>query len=389
MTVELAEIAALTAKMEATDHIGRHNRLFTRRSRLFDAIDADPERLALLRTLLEYPQSSVRMVAAWRCGWRQVLLDEAERVVTELAEQRDEIGREAQSWLESRTRMASEYRREQPPPRTLSYDSMPAGCSRAAATELISGSVPEERARTFLPLLRRAIRIWPRAHADDPGASCFGGLPMLPEGCAWPSCEDEPSLFLGQINCAELHAAVGANPFPKRGLLQFYGDHDEVNGCGPGGLSAVLYFPDLGALHPAPAPIVDFVELPGCGVEFYETVELPDPLSDLIARLQLSPGEKKAYADLRGKLAALGGDAGQWPDRPSKLLGWPDLIQRDLGEDFGEIGAGEALFLQIGSYHDGAEWQDWGPGGLVYFILSETAIAEARFERAAMEMQCK
>ncbi len=108
----------------------------------------------------------------------------------------------------------------------------------------------------------------------------------------------------------------------------------------------------------------------------------------MIAHLQLSPVEKKEYDDPRGKLAALGDGARQWPDRPSKLLGWPELIQRDLGEDSGEARAGEALFLQIGSYHDGAEWQDWGPGGLVYFILNETAVAGARFELAEMEMQC-
>lgn len=307
--------------------------------------------------------------------------------VTELAERLDEIGREARSWLESRTRMASEYRHEQPPPRVLNYYPMPEGRSRAAATELIKRSVSKERAQTLLPLLRRAIRLWPRTRADDPLASCFGGLPVLPPGYAWPSFEDEPLLFLGQINCAELHAAVGANPFPQRGLLQFYGDHDEVNGCGPTGDSAVLYFADAGALQPAAAPIQDFIELGRCGLGFYETVELPDPLSDVIAGLRLSPTEREDYRNLRGELMAPGAP-GQMKEPPSKLLGWPDLIQCDLGEFSNQPRPGEALLLQIGWYHDGAEWQYWGPGGQVYFILNDEAIANARFDLAEMEMQC-
>jgi len=387
MSGELDEIASLTAEIETTHHVGRRNRLMTRQGHVFDAIDADPERLALLRALLAHPEPAVRMAAAWRCGWRRILPEEAERTATELAERPGAVGRQARDWLDSRARMAT-YRWEAPPPKTLSYDPMPAGCSLEAATELIARSVSKQRARTLLPLLRRTIRIWPRARGDDPRASCFGGLPVLPPGHVWPSFEDEPLLFLGQINCSEVHAAIGPNPLPERGLLQFYGDHDEVTGSGPMGSGAVLCFPDPGALRPTPAPIRDFLELPRCGLDFYETVELPDPLSDVIAGLRLAPDEPKNYGDLRDKLMALSGNGGLWDRVPSKLLGWPDLIQRDLGADCGEPDAGRSLLLQIGWHHDGARWQDWGPGGLVYFILGRRAIEDARFDLAAMEMQC-
>ncbi len=385
--VELAEIAALTAEMAATHHVGRRNRLLTQRGRLLDAIDRQPERLASLRALLDHSQPTVRMAAAWHCGWRQVVADEAERAVAELAQRDDEIGREARRWLENRPRMAAGNRWEPPPPKTLSYDPAPIGCSNAAATELIVRSVSKQRVRALFPLLVRVTRIWPRAHTGDPRTSCFGGLPALPAAYAWPTFEDEPLLFLGQINCAEVHAAVGPHPVPECGLLQFYGDHDEVNGCGPSGASAVLYFPDPDALEPAPPPIEDFVELPRCGLEFYETLELPDPLSEVIANLRFSAAEQKQYRELRGKMTPVG-VPGPADGRASKLLGWPDLIQRDLGADCGVPRAGSALLLQIGWYHDGAEWQSWGPGGLIYFILDQEAIVEARFSLAAMEMQC-
>ncbi len=385
MRPEVDEIASLTAEIETTAHVGRRNRLITRQGHAFDAIDAGPDRLALLSALLSHPQPAVRMAAAWRCGWGRVLTEEAERAATELAERPSAIGQRARHWLDSRARMAT-YRWEAPPPRTLSYDPPPPACSPEAAEERIARSVSKARARALLPLLRRTIRIWPRARGDDPRASGFGGLPALPPGYVWPVFEDEPFLFLAQINCGEVHAAIGPNPLPERGLLQFYGDHDEVTGCGPVGSSAVLYFPDSSALRPAPVPIRDFLELPRCGLDFYETVQLPDPSSEAIAGLHLSDAERDAYRKLRRELAAPGG-AGPKDDRQSQILGWPDLIQRDLGADCGAPDAGWSLLLQIGWYHNGARRQSWGPGGLVYFILGQREIEEARFDLAAMEMQ--
>ena len=150
---------------------------------------------------------------------------------------------------------------EIPIPPTLPYEPTPVGVTRERAMAMIAGAVSTPHGRELSHLLRRAIRLWPRAHGGDPGASCFGGLPMLPPDYAWPSFEEEPLLFLSQVNCTDLHAAIGDNPFPEHGLLQFYGDHDEVNGCGPYGSFAILYFPNVDALEPAPAPVEEFEEL--------------------------------------------------------------------------------------------------------------------------------
>jgi len=84
MRSEIAEIAMLSEQIAATRHVGRSNRLTARRHRLLDAIDAGPDRLILLRTLLDHPQQEVRMAAAWRCVWGQILLEDAERVVPRL-----------------------------------------------------------------------------------------------------------------------------------------------------------------------------------------------------------------------------------------------------------------------------------------------------------------
>ena len=383
----IAEIATLTEMIATTGHVGRRNRLMGLQSRLFDEIGDGAEARAVFLMLLAHAQASVRMAAAWHCGWRRIVFEETERAVTRLTERDDQIGAEAKRWLERREQMASGYKWQKPSPKKIEYAPAPAGCPRSVVVELMKRSLSKTRLRQLSPLLSRAIRLWPRADTGDPYASRFGGLPVLPPDYGWPCFNDEPMLFLGQINCAEVHTAIGDNPFPKRGMIQFYGDHDEVTGCGPDEGSAVFYFQDVEALHPTPAPIENFLELGRCGLDFYETAELPDSRSEAVEHLSLSVAEKDAYRDLTREIAELAG-AGLFCDRPSKLLGWPDLIQRDLGWDCGRANAGSELLLQIGWYHDGAEGQSWGPGGLVYFVLDRKAIVEGRFESAAMEMQC-
>jgi uncharacterized protein YwqG len=387
LTDVIAAIGALTDQIAATSHVGRSNRLLRRRERLFEAIDAHADRLDLLRQLLDHAQPSLRIAAAWHCGWRRVLLEESARVATALAATSGDNGELARDWLECQAAMAFGFPPSSANKPILAYAPTPLGLASETAMAMIAEAISMPRAGDISRLLRRAIRLWPRAHCGDFRASCFGGLPALPPGHAWPTLEEEPLLFLSQINCADLHASIGHNPFPERGLLQFYGDEDEVTGRGPFGASAVLYFPEVDALEPASPPVEEFEELPRCGLDFYETAELPALSSGGIASLGLSAAEQAAYDALRKKLTALAAP-GDFPDRQSKLLGWPDLIQCDLGEDYGAPDEDDVLLHQIGWYHDGHSHQFWGPGGLVYFTIDREALVEGRFQIAEMEMQC-
>ena len=359
MTDIIEEIAALTARIDATTHVGWSNRLMSGQSRLFRAVDARPDRLDLLRRLLKHDQPAVRMATTWHCGLGQIAIEDAERAVTALAERPDASGRDTKQWLESRQRMAAPPETEQPPQPLLRYEATPTGASRDDVEGVIASLAPEGRVEAILALLRPTIRVWPQARRDDPRASCFGGLPAVPRDFVWPRFEDAPLLFLGQINLAELHAAIGRSLFPKDGIIQFFGDHDDVNGCGPTGGSAVFYWPDVAALQPAAAPADDFLELPRCGLDFYSAGELPHPMSEVIAALRLSSVEQAKYRDLHRKVCAMAAPESS-PERTSKLLGWSELIQRDLGSDFGRSDAGEDLLLQIGWRHDGRDWQHWG-----------------------------
>jgi uncharacterized protein YwqG len=213
-------------------------------------------------------------------------------------------------------------------------------------------------------------------------------MPAVPRDWVWPFEEwGEPLLFLGQINCVELHKAVPRNPLPESGLLVFFGDHDDVNGCTPTEACQVAWFPDLAELHSARIPLEDMAPLPECGLDFYPAVELPHPLSDIVTLLKLSDAERDAYRDLRGAITNFGmGRDARW--ETSKLFGWPDLVQEDFEPALSDRLSPPRLLLQIGWYHDGRDWQCWGPGGRVYFTLSEADVGRRRFDRAEIVMQC-
>ncbi len=85
---------------------------------------------------------------------------------------------------------------------------------------------------TFLNAARPCMRIdllGRRPMSRVPlGASRAGGLPDLPPGTPWPMCDDElcggrwPTLFLLQIDLADLAGTLGAGLLPDAGLLSLF-----------------------------------------------------------------------------------------------------------------------------------------------------------------------
>jgi uncharacterized protein YwqG len=121
-----------------------------------------------------------------------------------------------------------------------------------------------------------------------------------------------------------------------------------------------------------------------CDMGFYETFELPHPLSNAIETLAFDKEQQHTYCDLYEALAQFGFDESEYLDEDdiSKLLGWPDLVQ-------GEIDGGETrLLLQLGQFRDGTELQAWGPGGLLYFMIRPNDLAAWSFDRAELAVQC-
>ncbi|MFN4081141.1 MAG: YwqG family protein [Saprospiraceae bacterium] len=74
------------------------------------------------------------------------------------------------------------------------------------------------------------IRVLSQAQAAaSPWQSKTGGMPYLPKGMEWPVSKENntPLFFLTQLNFAEMPAL---DPFPRKGILQFFIGDDDLYG---------------------------------------------------------------------------------------------------------------------------------------------------------------
>ena len=156
----------------------------------------------------------------------------------------------------------------------LSASMAPAGLAQAELEYRVRSEFPQDLVEAIISLARPAIGVWPQPlpAAANPGMSRLGGMPSIPEDWNWPTLDDEPMLFVGQINCAELAALESARLFPRSGLISFFGDYGFLNGC-TGGMEeeggAVFHWPETTALSLASKPIKDFQRLRSCALAFY------------------------------------------------------------------------------------------------------------------------
>jgi Domain of unknown function (DUF1963) len=344
---------------EATEHVGRKNRFAGVRSAIVRELRSRGlERVFFLR-LAENSDPQVREAASAHLTW----LNKPPNV----------------SAATPRPRLPPEmiWQCDHPPPPAL---------PREAIAARLRDSVPGACDR-LMQLVLPAIRLWPQRHADIPTTmSRFGGTPLAPRDWRWPTQEAEPLLFIGQVNCAELSGLPGAELLPAAGLLAFFGDHDAVTGCFPFAEGGVYHWPDIDRLVPTQAPIEPSEVFLSCALVPKPIIDLPHPHSRAVTELALAEDEHKSYhaawLDIRnhGIPQAGIGYAGF-----SKLLGWPDLVQSDLGRFDTDDNA--RLLLQVDNYCNGEDAQSFGPGGSLYYVLPEEALRAQRYETCEFEGQ--
>ena len=206
---------------QAVEHVGAKNRIMERRFEIVDELKArSGPSLPLMRILLDHSDPHVRLSTAIK--FRTIDHAAFERTVRPLAERSDEVGRDAQSSLRidehfqkvgypehDTPRVARElptglqWQCDNPPPAAMPRDEI----ARRLRAELPT------TADRLMALSKAAIGLWPqRPRKDIPvRASRFGGMPSAPFGWSWPMHETEPMLFVGQINCADLHGMPGAD----------------------------------------------------------------------------------------------------------------------------------------------------------------------------------
>jgi uncharacterized protein YwqG len=333
----------------ATDHIGRQNRLARQRWDIVCELKARGEARSVLERLAHHATAEVRK---WANG-NLASLDRA-------------------------------------PPQPLPHGRFwpniiwqcdhlpPSAMTREEIEDRLRRSVPEASER-LLDLLRPAVGLWPQRRDSTAAlASRFGGIPLAPEGWQWPMFEQEPRLFIGQINCAELRGLPGAEPLPTSGLLAFFGDHDAVTGCFPFDSQCVFYWPDPERLVPAEAAIEPLEIFPCCALVLRPFLDLPHPSSRALGKFGLSKQQWRSYFDAWTELREYGipREYARYAQF-SKLLGWPALVQGDL-QKF-ETRGDTRLLLQVDGYCNGVESHGWGPGGSLFYVLSEQDLRARAF----------
>jgi uncharacterized protein YwqG len=348
--------AESVAAGEATEHVGRKNRLAGRRCKIVQELKARGAARAVLQQLAEHNDAQVRKQAKGRLDW----LDKPPAEPAPRALRREIL-----------------WQCDGPPPPALTHDDI---------AQRLRHSVPRacDRLGDFA---RPAIGLWPQRRIEiAASASRFGGAPLAPPGWEWPVAEEEPLLFVGQINCAELRGLPGAEQLPSFGLLAFFGDHDAVTGCFPFDHDCVFYWPDIARLVPAKAAIEPLETFPCCALTPRPLVDLPHPFSSAIEDLNLNERQQQSYFDAWLEIRGHGipHDVVNFAGF-SKLLGWPALVQHDL--DQFESGDQARLLLQVDKYCNGEEYHSWGPGGSLYYVLSERDLRFRAYERCELEGQ--
>jgi Domain of unknown function (DUF1963) len=287
---------------EATEHIGRQNRLARHRWNIVEELKTRGEALQVLKRLAEHSNGQVRANAKGALNW--------------LDKPAQEFAPEPLRWPQIL------WQCDHPPPAALPRDEI---------AERLRRSVPASRDR-LMDLALPAIGLWPQRRADIPAAaSRFGGTPLAPPDWEWPTFEDEPMLFVGQIDCAELRGLPGAELLPPDGVLAFFGDHDAVQGCDSLDMSAVYHWPGADRLVAAQPPIEPILIFPACAMAPRPILDLPHPFSHAVSKLQLGKEEREAYFDawLEIREHGIPRECVRYAGF-SKLLGWPHLLQNDL-----------------------------------------------------------
>lgn len=242
------------------------------------------------------------------------------------------------------------------------------------------------------------------------GASKLGGTPDLPRDFQMPPAET-PLDFLLQIDLTDVSRLDQSALLPKAGLLSFFYDlQKQPWGFDPKDLDGfrIHYTPPGVPLVTTAMARSKFV-LNECRVNFRAGLTLPHQGSRIYEQFEklanLREKEADAYFDYADAVERFGRSKGA----NHHLLGHSDNIQGDMqleaqlvtnglycGDASGhndprwkvlKSGAGEwMLLLQLDS-DDTAEFM-WGDMGMLYYWIRKGDLAESRFDRAWMGLQC-
>jgi Domain of unknown function (DUF1963) len=253
----------------ATENVAKQNRLAGYQSELFREMRARGRERPMWRELAQHANEDVRSWAASYLRWLDNPAPPSSPSCPLRAESIWQLGH--------------------PPPAAMTCDEI---------RDRLKAALPKFCDR-IMRLALPAIALWPqRLRADGVATgSRLGGMPLAPAGWRWPMEDDEPLVFLAQINCSELHGLPGTEVLPSSGLLSFFAEYDGVMACRfEARTIAVHHWPDADGLVPATSPIPPILVPPPCPVVMRPVIDLPHPHSQTIAKLKLSDKQMACYA---------------------------------------------------------------------------------------------
>jgi len=219
-----------------------------------------------------------------------------------------------------------------------------------------------------------------------PGASKFGGAPDLPPDIETPHKDGKPLTLIAQLSLSDAALAGDARPLPASGVLSFFYDTEEQPWGGEeddrGGWK-VLYFEDPAELERREVP--EELMLPEFAASFraQETLD-----TDAIINMDIDDAAGEAIFELLEEGAP-----------HHRMLGHPFAVQNPVFteiahycggiEDWDEAEkAAEDYVLLFQMDSDDDLDAVWGDLGMLYFCIHEKDLAEKRFDRTQMVMQC-
>jgi len=274
---------------------------------------------------------------------------------------------------------------------------------QAALVRLARRQLPPAAADRWVSLLRPGFLL---READDgePVVGQLGGVPVLPDGLAWPQRDGYgPLTFVAEIDCGQLPSDSLA--MPRSGTLSFFVHSDlPVAREEPENLAAarVVY-------TPAGTPVTE--RDPPAGAGSHDLVELTGGLHATGPAWD-SPVFREAIADLADERAYLDdwkhGDSlrqAAWEAElqvPHRIGGHASPVQEAVELDVARARLGVAvayddpavhrealrwtLLAQFGSEHRAGMM--WGDCGTLYWLIRPADLAARNFEAASFTWQC-
>jgi uncharacterized protein YwqG len=234
--------------------------------------------------------------------------------------------------------------------------------------------------------LRPSISIIATPNANTrPWQSKFGGLPYLPNDFTYPQDEDGKFLhLLAQINFAE---CPRIEPFPERGILQFYIGDDDLNGLSftdpiKQDRFRVLYFKDADASRTQSdfsfLPEAEYFPLAAPYSLKFVQQDMPVTIPDY--RFEKSFG---TIADLTDDF--LDDYHERYPGSGHRIGGYPYFTQQDP-RNYRDHVDKDTLLLQIDT--DGENEIMWGDSGVGCFLISSDDLRNCNFSNVLYNWDC-